>query len=135
MKKLNRKGFTLIELMVVIAILVIIMGIALPNITSSIKRSEQKQKEQKIDLLLSEAELYFDRNSSKIPEDGIYVNTLISKQGIPGITVSDVCSDTYLECCITTKSSGGSNCSYGDREYCLVDDGNWCQSAQINDSE
>ena len=38
MKRLNKKGFTLVELLVVIVILAVIMSIAIPSITSSIER-------------------------------------------------------------------------------------------------
>ena len=40
MKKLNKKGFTLIELIVVIAILAILAAILIPAITGYIKRAE-----------------------------------------------------------------------------------------------
>ena len=43
MKRLNKKGFTLVELLVVIVILGVIMSIAIPSITSSIERSKDKQ--------------------------------------------------------------------------------------------
>ena len=98
MKRLNRKGFTLIELMAVVAILIIIMGIALPNITSSIERSKQKQKQSKIDLIISSAELYFDRHSSVSKTNGVLVSSLISDQDIPGIEVEDICDNT--SCCV-----------------------------------
>lgn len=98
MKRLNRKGFTLIELMAVIAILVIIMGIALPNITSSIERTKNKEKDKKIELLKSEAELYFDRHADADKTVGIDVSTLISTQDMPGIELNDVCDGEA--CCI-----------------------------------
>ena len=116
MKKLNKKGFTLIELMVVIAILVVIMGIALPNITSSIERSKQKQKNSKIELITSAAELYFDRNSSTNKADGVLVSTIISDQDIPGVEVTDICDNT---CCV----------KYISNKYQLVDNSTECNSA------
>lgn len=63
MKKMNRKGFTLIELLAVLVILVVIMAIAIPSVTSSIERSKDKEKNMKIKLIESEAELYIDRNN------------------------------------------------------------------------
>ena len=63
MKKMNRKGFTLIELLAVLVILVVIMAIAIPSVTSSIERSRNKEKNMKIKLIESEAELYIDRNN------------------------------------------------------------------------
>ena len=38
--KLNNKGFTLVELLAVLAILITILLVAIPSITSSLSRSE-----------------------------------------------------------------------------------------------
>lgn len=76
MKKMNRKGFTLIELLAVLVILVVIMAIAIPSVTSSIERSRDKEKNMKIKLIESEAELYIDRYSSTATT--ITVPTLIT---------------------------------------------------------
>ena len=76
MNKMNRKGFTLIELLAVLVILVVIMAIAIPSVTSSIERSKQKEKNMKMKLIESEAELYIDRYSSTATT--ITVPTLIN---------------------------------------------------------
>ena len=65
MKKLNKKGFTLVELLVVLVILAVIMSIAIPSVTSSIERSKDKQKKAKIELIESAAEIYFDRYKNR----------------------------------------------------------------------
>lgn len=70
--KLNKKGFTLVELLVVLVILVVIMTIAIPSVTSSIERSKQKQKESKIQLVLSAAELYVDRHKNSYSSNASY---------------------------------------------------------------
>ena len=44
-KKLNKRGFSLVELLAVLVILSAIMGIALPSITSSMERNKGKQDE------------------------------------------------------------------------------------------
>lgn len=56
--KLNKKGFTLVELLAVLVILAAIMGIAIPSITSSMERNKEKQNESKERMLESFAEIY-----------------------------------------------------------------------------
>ena len=68
MKRLNKKGFTLVELLVVIVILGVIMAIAIPSITSSIERSKDKQKEQIIKLIVSAGELYVDKHKNTVQQ-------------------------------------------------------------------
>lgn len=63
---MNRKGFTLIELVAVLAILSIIMTIAIPSISSSLERSKVKQKEQKIKVIESMAEIYISDNRGRV---------------------------------------------------------------------
>lgn len=82
MKKLNKKGFTLVELLVVIVILVIIMSIAIPSITSSLDRSKAKQRDAKVKLIESAAEIYVDRHIEKkekpVPVYDLYYEGLIT---------------------------------------------------------
>ena len=58
MNKLNNKGFTLVELLAVVVILLIIISIAIPTISSSIQRTNNKQIENKKQLILAATELY-----------------------------------------------------------------------------
>ena len=83
--KLNKKGFTLVELLVVLVILVIIMTIAIPSVTSSIERSKQKQRDSKIELVVSAAELYVDRRKNTYSIDQEY-----------NITVKEIICDGLL---------------------------------------
>lgn len=83
MKKMNRKGFTLVELLVVLVILAVIMSIAIPSVTSSIERSKQKQHDSKIELLESAAEIYVDRHKNSITSNSI-------------VTVKDILDDNLL---------------------------------------
>lgn len=54
----KRNGFTLIELIAVIAVLATIMIIAIPSLTTVISNREEEEKERKIELLISGAEIY-----------------------------------------------------------------------------
>lgn len=58
MRKLNDKGFTLVELLAVLVILIAIMGIAIPTISSSLERTKAKQNEARYKILESATEQY-----------------------------------------------------------------------------
>ena len=49
MKRLNNKGFTLIEVLVVIAMIALIAGIAIPNVLSSINTSKSVSEKAMIE--------------------------------------------------------------------------------------
>lgn len=55
---MNNKGFTLVELLAVLIILTVIMGVAIPSISSSLERTKAKQNKAKEEMLLSYAEEY-----------------------------------------------------------------------------
>lgn len=66
MKKLNNKGFTLVEILAVLIILIAIMAVAIPSITSSIERTKEKQNNAKKEMLESFAEIYVDNHKNAI---------------------------------------------------------------------
>lgn len=63
--KLNKKGFTLVELLAVVVILLAISVIAVSSISAAIERNKNKQNEAKIDIIISYAKLYYDENKNK----------------------------------------------------------------------
>ena len=84
--ELNNKGFTLVELLAVLVILIAISSIAIPTISSSLERSKDKQNKAKEKLLLSAAELYITdhRNAITAPNETCYIeeNDLITEKYI-----------------------------------------------------
>ena len=82
MIKLNKKGFTLVELLVVIVLLVVIMSIAIPSITSSLERSKQKQYDSKMQLILSAVDIYADRHKNSIGNNSIITIVNLIDEGL-----------------------------------------------------
>ena len=65
MKKLNRKGFTLVELLAVVVILLSISVIAVSSISAAIERNKDKQNDAKEKILESYAKIYYDQYKNK----------------------------------------------------------------------
>ena len=53
MKKMNKKGFTLMEMLIVIAIIAILIAIAIPTFTSALEKSRQRTDQANVRSLKS----------------------------------------------------------------------------------
>ena len=60
MKKLNNKGFTLIELIAVIGILLLVLLIAIPNVTKALNKRKDDINEKRKEVIISAAEIYYN---------------------------------------------------------------------------
>ncbi len=83
MKRLkDKKGFTLIELIVVLAILVVLMAIALPTFSGLIDDSKQKTADANARTVYTAAKAYITMNSTEpvSDTDSIYADAI--KKGI-----------------------------------------------------
>jgi len=121
MKRLNKKGFTLVELLVVIVILGVIMSIAIPSITSSIERSKDKQKTQIIKLIESAGELYVDKHKNTVKTGQITLDKLIGDGLITAQEMKDPFNEKSTLCGYI--SYNGSDVVWvdqsGSKQYCI----------------
>lgn len=121
MKRLNKKGFTLVELLVVIVILAVIMSIAIPSITSSIERSKDKQKTQIIKLIESAGELYVDKHKNTVKPGQITLDKLIGDGLITAQEMKDPFNEKRTLCGYV--SYNGSDVVWvdqsGSKQYCI----------------
>ena len=62
---MNRKGFTLVELLAVIVILVGISLTAVMGISASLEKRDSKECEEQIQIAISAAKIYFSLNDVK----------------------------------------------------------------------
>ncbi len=122
--RINNKGFTLVELLAVLVILIAISSIAIPTISSSLERSKTKQDDSKKKLLVSAAELYVTDNRNAI-SDNIRTNSLTSCK----IDFNELKNSGYIDD-DATKSSN-------DREIqgCIIYDGTTCNYEATNCSQ
>jgi len=59
MRKMNRKGLTLIELLIVVLILAALAAIAIPRITASATTAKTNACKTNVDLINSQIEMYY----------------------------------------------------------------------------
>lgn len=114
--KKNNKGFTLVELLVVLVILTVIMAIAIPSITSTLERSKEKERNSKIKLIESAAEIYVDKNKNIFPNGGrVSVQTLVNEGELTPEEAKDPSTNKTIAGCVifTSNSSTG---TYSDSE-------------------
>jgi len=97
--KLNKKGFTLVELLAVLAILMVILLIAIPSITSSLSRTEDKQLQAKKDLITSSVEINVQKSAS-------YYTRLIGQQC--SFTVASIKTKGWITDDMSKDSNGNS---------------------------
>ena len=75
----DRRGFTLIELIAVVAIMIIIGTIAISSISSAIERNKKKQDDTKKSVIVSTAENFYFTHRNTLARSGcIKVDDLVS---------------------------------------------------------
>ncbi|MEE3343359.1 MAG: prepilin-type N-terminal cleavage/methylation domain-containing protein [Bacilli bacterium] len=68
-EKINNKGFTLVELLAVLIIIIAIMSIAMPTISSSLERSKAKKNNAQNKIYESAARLYISAHKNNIKNE------------------------------------------------------------------
>lgn len=77
----SRKGFTLMEILLVLAILGVIMGLVLPNLLSSQRDANIKATRVAINLVEQSLKIYALHHDGEYPPSGAGLEVLISPSG------------------------------------------------------
>lgn len=94
---MNRKGFTLIEVIMVIAIIAILSIILAPNVMVLINKNNERSCEKMIDNIKSAAKMYVNQNKYELGFDcdknktkGITLQTLVDAGYLGGELVNPI---------------------------------------------
>lgn len=120
-KKLNNKGFSLVELIIVIAIMAVLIGVLAPQYLKYVEKSRVSADADQIDTLISAVEIYSAENG--VPEGGS-INIAASTGQVTvtdhtsGVKISDAINDAGIDVSkITVKSTTfKKGCTIGFRD-------------------
>ncbi|MDE7322432.1 MAG: prepilin-type N-terminal cleavage/methylation domain-containing protein [Lachnospiraceae bacterium] len=102
-KKLNNKGFSLVELIIVIAIMAVLIGVLAPQYLKYVEKSRVSADADQIDTLISAVEIYSAENgivegTIEIKNDGTIKPTGTVGDGAAGnVTVIGALEDAGLD--------------------------------------
>ncbi len=80
---MNKKGFTLIEMMIVVAIIAILVGIALPNMLGSRRAANERAALAELRTIGTAAEAYFVRENQYPDGTAVFFDTLQNDDFLP----------------------------------------------------
>ena len=102
------KGFTLIELMIVVAVVAILAAVAFPSYQESVRKSNRTDCKAALSAAVAMQERWYFRNNSytdKVNEIGGTGGVLDSPEGFCGITIDVSCAGGGTIDCFTLKAT------------------------------
>lgn len=105
-KKLNNKGFSLVELIIVIAIMAVLIGVLAPQYLKYVEKSRVSADEDNFQQIISAVQVYYSEPSHTLPAAGNYDVTVSSGVVSANANIDTACKDAGVTVSnITIKSS------------------------------
>lgn len=120
---MKKRGFTLIELMAVIAVLGVIAAITIPKITRTLIESREKAYKNQINSLIDVAKRWGASNSDRLSEETcLQFSTLFDEGYIKQKDIINPKTEETLEGCIKISCDK----EYSQYKYEYTDDKSFC---------
>lgn len=112
-----KKGFTLIEVLAVIALMGIIMLIVVPSVTKVMQNSKQKLNESQEKIIIESAKMAVAESASFIYKNdnysSIFISDLIDNGYLTDTEIKNLVTDKDLvECAYVKMTENGNNFDY-----------------------
>jgi uncharacterized repeat protein (TIGR02543 family) len=75
----NNKGFTLVEILAVVAVLILIIAIITPKIFKQFQNAEKITNQEQINTIINIAKIYMNQNSELLPKEGREYNITLQE--------------------------------------------------------
>ncbi len=121
MKKENNSGFSLIELIIAIAILVILTGLLAPNVLRYVEQSREAKDVQTLDTIYEAAQVAVATDTSAITTAGAFDTANTTFTSTLGASLSDVKFESKW---LKDKTIAASDFKYADGSISLSVAGN-----------
>lgn len=124
-KRLGNKGFSLVELIVVIAIMAVLVGVLAPTLIRNVEKSRKSKDDQNLDAIKEAIQV-------TLQEDGPYAQVVVSGSTTPVVEINGTTGtvkvvnpfkDEFEKNLDVTKTKLTSK-EYKDKTYEFVVDGN-----------
>ncbi|MCX5784483.1 MAG: prepilin-type N-terminal cleavage/methylation domain-containing protein [Elusimicrobia bacterium] len=125
--KMHRKGFTLIELMIVVAIIGILAAIAIPKFSDLINKAKEGATKGALSSIRSALQVYYADNEGWFPTDSLSILTAGGKyiSSIPAAKVPTRHYDSTTVMLFSSVTAGGLPSVDTVGSFGTVDSGGW----------
>ena len=94
-RRKNQKGFTLVELLAVVVIMLTISIMAVSSISAAIERNKKKQNEAKLKIIANYTELYYQEHKNVVEGQCFTIDYLMSQSVITRDEGTDADGDIF----------------------------------------